>query len=474
MIKNTKFYIEGIHCSSCKTLIEAELETLPGVKKIDVDHQNGEAKIEFDDDKIKLTNIFKSLKKLNYTASEKKLLKSKYNFVFPFITLLIIALGYLAISYFGGFELLAELNGKNVGLGIIFVIGLLSGFHCVGMCGGLVVAYSTKQNAKYHSHLKYNSGRIISYTLVGGILGGIGSFFGINPVFTGTITIAAAIFMILLGISYTTKWSIFDKIKLHTPEFIAKFIYKQKQRKNSNTPFIIGLLTGFMPCGPLQAIQLYALSTGDVFQGALSLGVFALGTSVVMFIFGLIISSLSQKNIANIVKVSGVLVIVLGILLLDRGLSNFNFSFLPQNSDSNIKTNQTSKENFQEVRMELNSFGYSPNVLNIKPDIPVRWIIDVKQMSGCTNAIMIESIGIKRDLKYGENIIEFELPKNVKEIKFSCWMRMVWGKFVISENSTQSTSKIQENTIEANGTCNGSCGNETCGAKQNLSCSCGN
>ena len=103
------------------------------------------------------------------------------------------------------------------------------------------------------------------------------------------------------------------------------------------------------------------------------------------------------------------------------------------NSDyqEKVVNNNQDNQNFQEVRMELGYYGYQPNTLNIKRGIPVRWVIDVKNMSGCTNSIMIESLGIKKDLQMGENIIEFTPPDGVNEIRFSCWMRMVWGKFII-------------------------------------------
>ena len=431
MSKKIKFYIEGIHCAACKTIIETELQSIPGVKNINVNHQNGLAEIEIDSKKINQEIIFKNLEKLNYHPSEKELTKGKIKNWFPLTALILVLLSYFFLNHFGALELLSELNGENISLGLILLIGLLSGFHCVGMCSGLVIAYSTNSSTKTSSHLKYNLGRFISYTLIGGILGGLGSFFGINPVFTGTITIAAAIFMIILGITYVSHWPLLEKIKLHTPNFLAKIIFRESHKKSSRTPFIVGLLTGFMPCGPLQAIQLYALGTGSAWKGALAMAFFALGTSAVMIVFGLIVSSLSQKNIKHIIKISGILVILLGILMFSRGLENFNIKLLPQ-QEINSETKQKSKKpEYQTVSMELNRFGYSPNVIRIKPEIPVRWIINVKQMSGCTNAIQISSLGIKKDLRYGENIIEFTPPKNVDEIKFSCWMKMVWGKFVI-------------------------------------------
>ena len=113
------------------------------------------------------------------------------------------------------FQIFSRLGENNLSYGLLFVTGVLASFHCVGMCGGFVVAYTAGQNlqskdnpprqtqlwcgVKFLPHLYYNFGRIISYTAVGAILGGIGSFFGINPVFSGVLTIAVAVFMLMMG-----------------------------------------------------------------------------------------------------------------------------------------------------------------------------------------------------------------------------------------------------------------------------------
>ena len=78
--------------------------------------------------------------------------------------------------------------------------------------------------------------------------------------------------------------------------------------------------------------------------------------------------------------------------------------------------------------MALTYQGYGPNVLQVKKDVPVRWVIDVKQMTRCTDEIILPEYNIRKKLAYGENIIEFT-PKRAGEIKFSCWMRMVWDRF---------------------------------------------
>ncbi len=449
MINKEKFKIKGMHCVSCKTLIETEIELLNGVNNIQVDYQNGEALIEFDNQKISKDKIFASIENLNYKILDKNNLKQEKkqnkNNLSAIISLIVafvlFATLFLWTKDLGGFELISKLNEGEIGYGVLFIIGLLTGFHCIGMCGGLVVAYSVndtknseskKRNKRYFPHLQYNLGRFISYTSVGAILGAIGSFFGINPSFTGTILLLAGFLMIMMGLSFITNFAILKKIKLKTPDFIAKFLFNQKRADNPKGPLVIGLLNGLMPCGPLQAMQLYALTTGSMFEGALSMAFFAIGTVPMMFGFGVFISKLSKKYIGKIIKFSGILIVILGIIMINRGLNNFGTGFNLSHGESYQAVDIDIQE-FQEVNMDLTYAGYSPNVLYIKKDVPVRWVINVKQMSGCTNAIMIESLGIKKDLHLGVNTIEFIPPSNVKEIKFSCWMRMVWGKFIITD-----------------------------------------
>lgn len=222
MFKKIEIHIQGITCKSCKTLIETEVNVLQGVKNIEVNHQTGKSIIEFDGQKISQKKIVEVIEKLNYKAiTDAQLNRRAYKFPKKFFTagilLIFFALGYYLIKHLGLFEVMAKLNEQNVSYWLIFLIGVLASFHCVGMCGGLVVAYTSRHHAKEGAkdcapecaknsskknfslpHLQYNIGRVISYTLVGGILGGAGSFFGINPTFTGTITLIAGVFMVLM------------------------------------------------------------------------------------------------------------------------------------------------------------------------------------------------------------------------------------------------------------------------------------
>jgi plastocyanin domain-containing protein len=112
---------------------------------------------------------------------------------------------------------------------------------------------------------------------------------------------------------------------------------------------------------------------------------------------------------------------------------------------------------YQTVEMDLTYQGYEPNVLFVKKNIPVHWVINVKQMTGCTDAILMPDYRVDKLLELGENIIEFT-PTKIGEIKFSCGMRMVWGKFIVTENEvSQSQKEFYIDNTASSGTASGSC-----------------
>jgi len=457
-MRKIKLQITGIHCKSCKALIEEEVSLIIGIKSIEVNTKTGEAWVVYDENETHKDEIIKTIEHLNYEAKLIKYFKISKNsldssvkprndklfnkLVIPFIAVLIFGFIYLLISRFGLFEFMEKLNESNLSYGLIFVIGLLASFHCIGMCGGIVIAYTTRfcpsvkgNNNISFPHIYYNIGRIAAYTLTGAVLGGIGSFFGISQTFTSILTLLAGLFMIAVGLSLIVRLSILDKITGIIPLSFMRLFSRQIHSLKPKAPIIIGFLNGFIPCGPLQAMQIYSLASGSALAGGISMAAFGLGTAPLMLGFGNIISILSHSRIKQIMKISGIIVIVLGILNVGRSLAILKkepFSEPIKNPQTEEKTVDSNQNNsFQVAKMELTYQGYVPNTLTVKKGIPVRWIINVKEMSGCTNEIIMPTYNIKKKLKYGENIIEFT-PKNVGEIKFSCWMKMVWGKFIVT------------------------------------------
>lgn len=420
--------IKGIHCNGCKQIIEEELSQFTGITSININLKTNQAEIDY----TKETSIEKIIEKINsqhYEASlEKSLDKNVYYLVGVVATFIIL---FSMAEYFGWFSVMENLNNQNLSYGLIFIIGLLASLHCVGMCGGLIMSYAAKSDQSNWPHWQYNIGRIISYSLIGALLGGLGSFFNINPMLSGILMIGAGLFMLSLGLSF-----VFD-FKL--PSLKIPYL----KSNSTNGPLMIGLLTGFMPCGPLQAMQIYALGTGNSWHGGLSMFVYALGTTPLLFGFGKFINRINQTKISLFLKLSGVIIIMMGLIMANRGSLNFDYGFTdtPPTQKNNYLEENTNK-NAQIIKMNVTYNGYTPNTIHIKTGVPVKWIINVKEMSSCTSAIILHGYNIEKDLQYGENIIEFT-PKETGEIKFSCGMQMVWGKFIVDSN----------NIIEDSGTC---------------------
>jgi sulfite exporter TauE/SafE/copper chaperone CopZ len=462
-MQKAQIQIEGTHCQACKARIESGVARLTGVRRVNVNWKTGKSWVEFDDGLISREKIESAIEELGYPVrgrgSQQRSVagsaRLSQRLILGGVLLVLIVAGYLLVDRSGAFQLMARLNEGNLSYGLIFIIGLLASFHCVGMCGGLVVTYTatcsandqqgrsflprTGRGMEYRPHLQYNLGRLISYTAVGAVLGGFGSFFGVSLAFTSALTLVVGVLMIVMGLSFLTEWKWLRGIEVGPLSRVARFLYGQQGRSGSRAPLLIGLLNGFMPCGPLQAMQLYALASGSVTKGALAMAVYALGTAPLMFGFGSALSLLSRERVNSILRVSGAVVIVLGLLMVNRGLANFIGSRAaspstpaPVAAEQPTPGAVSTQPAFQTVRMAVTSRGYEPDTLQVKEGVPVRWVIDGQQLSGCTNEIILPEYNIRKKLQPGENVIEFT-PTREGVIRFSCWMKMVWGKFVVSK-----------------------------------------
>ncbi|MDF2535901.1 MAG: hypothetical protein K0R18_2060, partial [Bacillales bacterium] len=123
--------------------------------------------------------------------------------------------------------------------------------------------------------------------------------------------------MVLMGINMVGIFPSLRKLMPRMPRFIAKKVNTEKRGKG---PFVVGLLNGLMPCGPLQNMQIYALLTGSALLGALSMFLFSIGTVPLMFLLGALSSVLSSRFTQMMSKVSAVLVIILGLIMMNGGL----------------------------------------------------------------------------------------------------------------------------------------------------------
>lgn len=496
-----RFRARGMHCQSCEKLIARAVKDFDGVKDIKVDYATETGEISFDPNKTNIEDIFKAIEEKGYDCSlidaEKEQEDSEYytinyginlkliGIVFGIIGLLV--MGYFIFRLVDGVPI-PEIS-QNMGYGLLFLVGLLTGFHCVGMCGGFVVSYTAKhaqEGTKAHkSHFMYGFGKIVSYTLIGAGFGLIGSIMTFTPMMRGVAGILAGLFLVIFGLNMLNIFPWLRKFRIRLPGFMNKFVGSESKKHSS--PLIIGLLNGLMiACGPLQAIYIMAAGTGSMLEGAKLLFIFALGTLPVMLGFGFLTSFISNKATHKILKISGAIVIVLGLIMVNRGLAltgtGFDtYSLLASVSASSngITGNIAALEDgYQVIRMEVNRYGWEPDKFVLKKDVPVKWIIDGKEINGCNNAIQVPKLdNLHFDIKKGEQIVEFT-PNKEGIIPWSCWMGMIPGMFIVKEDIDLSNTEAVQKELDSapeqqRGSCGGNCGNANCGAARGGGCGCG-
>ncbi|HHW46699.1 MAG TPA: heavy metal transporter [Clostridiales bacterium] len=455
-----KLKIDGMTCPSCATRIERKLKSTKGVTNANVSYSSGRADITYDENAISIDKIINTIELLGYKAFEKasktaaKNKSSKANAIRALgIAVILLAL-YMIMNRLGALNIFNYFPQarEGTGYGMLFIIGLLTSLHCVAMCGGInlsqcipqgnIAGENTGKLASLKPSLLYNLGRTISYTAIGGIVGAIGSVVSFSGVIKGVVLVTAGVFMVIMGLNMLNIFPWLRRLNPKMPKFFAKKINKQKQSKS---PFYVGLINGLMPCGPLQAMQLYALSTGSRIKGAVSMFLFSLGTVPMMFSFGAISSVLSKKYTHKMITISAVLVVFLGVSMLGNGmsLSGISLPFL----DGSITSTQNQNiakvkvsDNIQTVTTKLLPGSYEP--ITVQKGVPVRWTIkaEPKNINGCNNEIFIPKFNIEKKLVPGENIIEFT-PTESGTFTYTCWMGMIKSKILVVDDINGNDNK---------------------------------
>ncbi len=185
-----------------------------------------------------------------------------------------------------------------------------------------------------------------------------------------------------------------------------------------------------MPCGPLQSMQLYALSTGSIITGALSMFMFSLGTVPLMFILGALSSKINKKFTEKMLSICAVLVVILGIGMLNNGLALSGVAMPSMVNTQSTSNKTTVTKDLQTVTTSLD-FGRYP-ALSVKNNIPVKWTITAEKgvINGCNNEIIIPEYDLVVKLKEGENVIEFT-PTRTGTFSYSCWMGMIRSSITV-------------------------------------------
>lgn len=449
MLKQEQLYIKGMTCINCQNRIEDALKKNAGVTDVWVNYEEGIARVSYQTETTTTEELAKVIEELGYKVSFEKDSKKK-SVICTIGQLIFIVCLFFLLQKSGILNRLSPSSLADAGMGysMLFVIGLITSIHCIAMCGGINLSQTLRKTADkevsrimFKNTFVYNTGRVISYTIIGGVLGAVGGLAGMGTgiqtsiLFQGLLKLIAGLLMVLMGMNMLEILPRRLKLYLRLPAFIRRKTGKSK------TPFLVGLCNGLMPCGPLQSMQIVALASGNVFVGALSMLCFSLGTVPLMLGFGFIFSSLGKRFTKQVLKFGAVLVVVLGLSMISQGsaLSGIGskassaFSKPEKNQEAQAKLNETvEKDGVQYVSSVLESGKY-PDI-TIKAGEPVVWEIEADKgsINGCNYKILLQDFDMEYTFSEGENVIEFT-PEKEGVYTYSCWMGMITGKIYVEK-----------------------------------------
>lgn len=246
-------HIRGMFCAHCEERIRGALLALPGVENADVSWEKETAVVWGDSSFWDGVLFQKAIEDAGYemtTARESHI---------QTVSVLVILLAIWTIASHMGWTQIFNLFPRietSLSLGALFLTGLLTSVHCLAMCGGIsltqsVMASSDKQRI-IRSNALYHAGRVLSYTLIGTIAGGIGQALSPSGIFKGLVAILAGAAMLVMALNMLGVFRVLRKL---SPRFSGRAHASLFIRFRNDSSIVIGLLNGLMPCGPLQAMQ---------------------------------------------------------------------------------------------------------------------------------------------------------------------------------------------------------------------------
>lgn len=326
-MKNYIFHVQGMHCAACVLLTESELENLPNVDKAKANLARCSVEVlgnfQTDSPKVIAEQLSRTLQPHGYTllAEDVKdvIVWSDFKIALPIA--LVLAILFLLLQKLGIVNLVTI---NKVNYGAAFVIGLVASVStCMAVVGGLVLsmsAHMAKKGDNRKPQILFHVGRLLSFFLLGGVIGLVGATF--EPGIWGTFTISLVIglVMLILGINLLDVFSWAKKLQPTLPVFISKRMLSIRKFNHTITPFLLGVITFFLPCGFTQSMQIYTLSTHSFWTGALTMLAFALGTLPVLAIISFTSLTINPNKTSIFFKTMGLITIFFALFNIYNSL----------------------------------------------------------------------------------------------------------------------------------------------------------
>lgn len=351
--------------------------------------------------------------------------------------LLVVAIGFFVLRQTGMTSLFDTSVGQIAGLGGVFIVGLLASLSsCLALVGGLLLSVSATyaqatQGQSVQSRmtplLQFNVGRLISYIILGGMVGVIGKGLTLSTTSTGLVTVVLAIVMLSMGLSLLR---ILPKniCKIPLPGSWVQRLRRFSTSKNPAMPLMLGAATFFVPCGFTQSMQLLALASGSFAAGAMIMGTFALGTLPALLGISYLSSVAEGRSGQLFIRFAGAVVVLLGFLNLQGGLilSGVNIPEFQRpvlaSTDPNVSVNEKGQ---QIISLQVRNSGYSPASVTIDPNRET-WIYAsaADRPSGCASMLTAPAYNLSTPVQQGDNWLG-PIKNPTKDFLISCSMGML-------------------------------------------------
>lgn len=323
------FHIKGLHCTSCVLLTEQELKEQQGVIKVvpSLSTHKVEVTGNFDGEGREevMRRLSAALEPHGYSLSEDK---EDYSIVWRDFTFAL-PIAAIFIAFFVLLQKIGLINFvtmSQMSLSTVFVIGLIASVSsCMAVVGGLLFSLSAsfaKSGEKIRPQMYFHLGRLLSFFILGGVIGILGASFKLTPLMSSILSIGIALILLILGINLLNVSENMRRLQPTFPKKFGLFVFRLKKYNYTLTPFLVGVATFFLPCGFTQSMQLYALSAGSFISGALVMFVFALGTFPVLSLVSFSALTIRKKSLSGVFfKTAGLIVIFFAIINLASSLA---------------------------------------------------------------------------------------------------------------------------------------------------------
>lgn len=317
-----------MHCKACVLMTESELMDVPYITyaKTNLRHTSVEVIGDFGEKSPEniAEDLTKVLIKNGYALSVEKQNKERRwsDFKVAIPIALAFAVLFVVLQKMGLVNLVTT---SNVSFGTAFVIGIIASLStCMAVVGGLLLSMSAtfaKEGDRIKPQVLFHVGRLVSFFILGGVIGAIGSAFELNGTGLFVLSLIIGFVMLVLGINLLEVFHWTKRLQPSMPKFLSKHAFGVSKLNHTLTPLLVGIATFFLPCGFTQSMQIYTLSTGSFIIGGLTMFSFALGTLPVFALISFSSFSIQNSSKAGIFfKAAGLIVIMFAIFNLINSL----------------------------------------------------------------------------------------------------------------------------------------------------------